>query len=169
MAAIAVLSYAAFAGLTAFAWSAGILPQFAGNRRWGAHPPCVDNQFRQALLVYFCEPEHHQRPAVVPGRGEEDPRLAEQQRLLLSFVADIQHRDIGTDHPGLPGRPLGIGPDEPLAAHPEVEAVAVDLLHLRQRQRQAAHVVGVGHQGSSPRTSTTWDRLGAVAASSVSR
>jgi hypothetical protein len=40
---------------------------------------------------------------------------------------------------------LGIGPDEPPAAHPEVEAVAVDLLHVWQRQRQAAHVRVVSH------------------------
>jgi len=31
---------------------------------------------------------------------------------------------------------LGIGPDEPLAAHPEVEAVAVDLFHPGQGQRR---------------------------------
>ena len=33
-----------------------------------------DEAEKQALLLG--EPEHHQRPAVVPGRGEEDSRLA---------------------------------------------------------------------------------------------
>ena len=45
---------------------------------------------------------------------------------------------------------LGIGPDEPLAADPEVEAVAVDLLHVGQRQRQSAHVLGVSHPAFLP-------------------
>jgi hypothetical protein len=86
---------------------------------------------------------------VVPGSGEEDLGLAQQQCLLLGFVADVQHRDVGPDQPGLALPALGIGPDEPIACHAEVEAVAVDLLHVRQRKRQAAHVVGGSHRGSS--------------------
>src|SRR5262249_10570657 len=60
-----------------------------------------------------------------------------------------QHRDVGPDDPGPARRPLRIGPHEPLAAHPEIEAVTVDLLHLRQLERQAAHVVGVSHRSTS--------------------
>src|SRR5262249_37477565 len=60
---------------------------------------------------------------------------------------------------------LRIGPDEPLVAHPEVEAVAVDLLHVRQRQCEAAHVVGIGHRGFLPDRTTSirssQDRAGA--------
>src|SRR5262249_54073550 len=97
-----------------------------------------------------------QRPVTVPGRGEEEPRLAEEQGLLLGLVADEQHRDVAADDPWLSRPALGIGPDEPLAAHPEVEAVAVDLLHARQGQRQAAHVVGVSHGGASPGTATAY-------------
>jgi hypothetical protein len=33
-----------------------------------------------------------------------------------------------------------------LAAHPEIETVAVDLLNSRQRQSEAPHVFGVSHQ-----------------------
>ena len=54
---------------------------------------------------------------------------------------------------GLPGRALGVGPDEALVAHPEVEAVAVDLLHVRQRERQPAYVVGVSHGWTAGRRS----------------
>jgi hypothetical protein len=76
---------------------------------------------------------------------KEQPRLAQQQRLLLRLIADVEHRDIGPQDPALARLAFGIGPDEPLAADPEVEAVAVDLLHVRQRQRQPAHVLGISH------------------------
>jgi hypothetical protein len=85
---------------------------------------------------------------VVLRSGEEDLGFAEEQRLLLGFVADVQHRDVGPDAPGLALPALGIGPDEPVSCHSEVEAVAVDLLCLRQAQRQAAHIVRVSHRGS---------------------
>ena len=54
--------------------------------------------------------------------------------------------NIGPQHPALARLAFGIGPDEPPAADPEVEAIAVDLLHVRQRQRQPAHVVGISHK-----------------------
>src|SRR5215472_4030414 len=49
-------------GRTAFGWSAGtgVLAEFGGDRRGGAHPPCVDHQLRQACLIHLCQPEHHQ-------------------------------------------------------------------------------------------------------------
>src|SRR5262249_44744042 len=85
-----------------------------------------------------------------PGRGEEDPWLAEQQRLLLGLVPDEQHRDVGAEDPRPARLALGIRPDEPLAVHPEVEAVAVDLLHAGQGQGEAAHVVLGCHRAPSP-------------------
>ena len=96
------------------------------------------------------QPQHHQRQAVVAGRGEELVRLAEQQGLLLGLVADVEHRDVGPDAPRLTRQPLGVGPDETLAADAEVEAVAVDLRHVRQGKRQTAHVIGVSHRGTGP-------------------
>ena len=44
--------------------------------------------------------------AVLRG-GEEDLRFTEQQRLLLGLVANVEHRDIGPDAPGLAGRRSG--------------------------------------------------------------
>src|SRR5262249_27203733 len=60
---------------------ARVLAELAGDRGGGAHPPRVDNQFRQALRGHLRQPEHDQRPAVVTGRGEEHLGLAEQQCL----------------------------------------------------------------------------------------
>ena len=75
--------------------------------------------------------------------------LAEQQGLLLRFVTDVQHRDVGADD-ALPARSaLGIGPDEPLVGDPEVETVAVDLHDVGQGEGQLADVVGVSHRGRS--------------------
>jgi hypothetical protein len=54
--------------------------------------------------------------------------------LLLGLVTDEQHRDVGADHPRLACSALRIRPDEPLVGHPEVEAVALDLFHVRQSQ-----------------------------------
>jgi hypothetical protein len=55
----------------------------------------------------------------------------------------LKHRDVDPDAPALARPALGVRPDEPVTADPEVEAVAVDLLHVRQGKRQAAHVIGV--------------------------
>src|SRR6185312_109215 len=43
-----------------------------------------------------------------------------------------------------------IGPDKALAADPEVEAVAVDLLDVRERERHRPHIVGVSHPDPLP-------------------
>jgi hypothetical protein len=98
---------------------------------------------------------------VVLRGGEEDLGLAEQQGLLLGLVADVEHRDVGPDEPGLALPALGIGPDEPASGDAEVEAVTVDFLHLRQGERQAAHVVGGGHRGSLRSGHQTKHRLDA--------
>jgi len=109
--------------------------EVADERVRGTHPPRVGHELPQALDVPLRQPQHHQRPAVVAGRGEEDLGLAEQQSLLLGLVADEQHRDVGPDEPRLARSALGVGPDEPLVGHPEVEAVALDLRHIRQGER----------------------------------
>jgi hypothetical protein len=116
------------------------------------HPPGVGYQLGQAAGADLGQPEHHERQAVVSRVGEKDGGLAEQQRLLLGFVAHVQHRDVGPDAPRLPWQALGIGPHEAPAADPEVEALAVDLLHLGQRQCQAAHVGDVSHRALLIRT-----------------
>src|SRR2546423_1865092 len=82
----------------------------------GPHPPGVGHQLGQPPGVHYVQPQHHQRPAVIPARGEEQIRLTKQQRLLLRLVTHVQHGDIVPDDPALPGKPLRVGPDEPLAA-----------------------------------------------------
>ena len=110
------------------------------------HPPRVGHQLGQPAKTYLRQADQHQRPAGVLRGGEEEVRLTQEQRLLLGLVAHVEHGDVRPDPPGLARLVLGIGPDETPAAHPEVKAVAVDLLHLWQRQRQAAHVRVVSHQ-----------------------
>ena len=43
-----------------------------------AHPPRVGHELLQAPGVHVRQAQHHQRPAVVAGRGEEQPGLAEE-------------------------------------------------------------------------------------------
>src|SRR5215469_3828315 len=70
--------------------SASLFAQLGGERLGGSHPPRVGHQLRQAAAVHLRQPQHHQRPAVVAGRSEEEPRLAEQQGLFLGLVTDIE-------------------------------------------------------------------------------
>jgi len=116
---------------------------------WGTHPPRIGHELRQSRDIHVCQSQHHQRPAVVGGRGEEHGGLAEQESLLLGLVTDVEHRDVGPQHPGPARSALGLGPDEALVGHPEVEAVAVDVRHMRQRVCCASYVIGVGHRGPS--------------------
>jgi hypothetical protein len=81
IAAMADLNYAPSGRANRFRLVAGVLAEFAGDRRWGAHPPCVDHQFRRVLLVYLRKPEHHQWPAVVPMACQDfRPVLVERHR-----------------------------------------------------------------------------------------
>jgi len=73
------------------------------------------------------EPQQDQRPALVAGRGEEQVRLALQERLLLGLVPHEEHGDVGPEDARPAGLPLRVGPDEALAGDPEVEALALDL------------------------------------------
>jgi hypothetical protein len=43
---------------------------------------------------------------------KEGLRLAQQKCLLLTLIADEQHRDVGADQPRLARSALRIGPDE---------------------------------------------------------
>jgi hypothetical protein len=61
--------------------------ELSGELVRGTHPPRVGHELGQPLGVHLRQPQHHQRPAVVAGRGEEDLGLAEQESLLLSLVA----------------------------------------------------------------------------------
>ena len=74
----------------------------------GTHPPGVGHELGQAVDVHLRQPQHHQRPAVVAGRGEEDLGFAEEQGLLLGLIAHVQHRDVGPDDPALAGLSLGV-------------------------------------------------------------
>jgi predicted ATPase len=123
----------------------GVVGEVAGEVGWRAHSPRVDHEFRQPIDAHPRQPQHDQRQPVVRGRREEDVGLTQKQRLLLGFVADVQHRDVGPDDARSTRDAFRVRPDEPLVADPEVEAVAVDLDHVRQRQRQAADIVGVSH------------------------
>ena len=53
------------------------LAVLAGQRVRGAHPPRVGQQLGQPPGAHLRQPQQHQRPAVVAGRGEEDSGLAE--------------------------------------------------------------------------------------------
>src|SRR5262245_45993231 len=122
-----------------------LLVEVAGDCGRCPHPPGVGDELTEAFDVDVRQAQHHQRQPVVAGVGEEYVGLAEQQRLLLCLVADEQHGDVGPDEPWPARKALGIGPDEPLVRHPEVEAVAVYLDHVREGQGQPADVVGVSH------------------------
>ena len=100
----------------------------------------------QALGVDPVEPQQHQRDGLVARGGEEGIGLTEEQRLPLLLVAHEQHRDVGADHSGPARSSLGVGPDEPLVAHPEVEPLAGHFHHVWQRTGQPADVVGVSHR-----------------------
>src|SRR3989440_816339 len=123
--------------------------QVAGERGRGAHAPRIGDQLPQAIDVHQRQPQHDQRHPVVAGRGEEGLGLAQQQSLLLRLVAHVQHGDVGPDGTWPARSALGIGPDEPLVADPEVEAFAVDLDHVRQRQCQPADILGISHPDRS--------------------
>src|ERR1700722_9131499 len=125
------------------------LGQFRRENRRGAHPPGVGDELGQPAWIHLGQPHHHQRPAVVAGRAEEQVRFAEDEGLLLRFVSHIQDGNVGPDYPPPARLVLRVGPDEALAADPEVEAVTVDLLHMRQRQREAPHVILVSHPDAS--------------------
>jgi hypothetical protein len=112
-------------------------------------PARVGHQLRQPHEVHLRQPQHDQRPAVVAGRGEERLGLAQQKCLLLGLVTNEQHRDVGPDQPRLARPALRVGPHEALVAHPEVKAVAVNLLHVRQGECEPTNVVGVSHRGGS--------------------
>jgi hypothetical protein len=87
---------------------------------------------------------------------KEGLRLAQQKCLLLSLIADEQHRDVGPDQPRLAQSALRVGPDETLATHPEVKPVALNLLHVRQAEREPMHVVGVSHRDRFPIAPTAY-------------
>jgi hypothetical protein len=66
----------------------------AHERLRGTHPPRIGHELPQPFDVHLRQPQHHQRPAVLAGRGEEELRLAQEQSLLLRLIADEQHRDV---------------------------------------------------------------------------
>src|SRR5260221_817770 len=134
---------------TCMARSRQFRAQFVGDLLRSGHPPCVGDKLGQPLDVHLGQPQHYQRPVAVSRRGEEQMSLAAEQSLFLRLVANIQNCDLGTNDTRLARQALRVGPNEPLATDAEVKAVAVDLLHTRQRQREAAHVVGVSHGSSS--------------------
>jgi hypothetical protein len=114
-----------------FALVPALFLKVAGERVRRTHAPGVGDEFFQTVEVHFLQPQHDQRHPVIGGRGEEAFRLAEQQRLLLRLVADVQYGDVGPDDPRLTWSALGVGPDESFAGDAEIEAVAVDLDHMR--------------------------------------
>jgi hypothetical protein len=62
---------------------------------------------------------------------KEQVGLAEQQRLPLGLVSDVQHGNIDANLPPPAWDPFRIGPDETLVADAEVKALRWDLLHRR--------------------------------------
>ena len=82
-----------------------------------------------------------------PRGAKKNSGSPEQECLLLRLVPDVEHRDVVANHPPLPGLVLGVGPDEPPVAHPEVEALTRLLLDARQRQRDRPHVLRIRHGG----------------------
>ena len=62
-----------------------------------AHVPGVGDELGQPSPIDLLEPNHHKRRVVVARSGEEDLGLAEEKGLLLGLVADVQHRDVGSN------------------------------------------------------------------------
>jgi hypothetical protein len=119
------------------------LTELVSERHRGTHPPRIGHELCQALGGYLSQPQHDKRLAIVSGGGEEQPWLTKEKRLLPGLITDVQHGDVGPDDPRPSESTPWVRPDEPLTRHPAVEAVTVDLLDLRQPEREAAHVVSI--------------------------
>jgi hypothetical protein len=91
-----------------------------------------------------------------PGPVNKTPGSPGQQSPLPGLVASEQHRDAGPDEPLFtwPARRSGSG--KLLPGHPEAKAVAPDLHHVGQGQREAAHVADVRHRGHSRTAAPTY-------------
>ena len=81
--------------------------------------------------------------------SEEEVWLALQQCLLLGFVPDEDHGDVGANVSWTTWGALGIRPGEAVPLYPEIESITRDLHNPRKRQGDGANIFGVRQRDSS--------------------